>query len=259
MKNSLKTLAGALSLVVCGAALGETDLDKLQAARLTPTNSLYSEAMTARTPEAVATDAENAAPVSLTAVPVSRPKKYKKQDLVTLVVRQDSEATSNATATLARKQDFNFALQQFLEFARFAGTGGIGNVANPGKLPEVKFKFDNQRNADATNGRTDHMALRITAKIIDVKPNGTLVVEAVAHIRNDREEQTMRLSGVARAEDIAADNTLLSTQLADLNLTKDTKGEVRDGDAAQLPQQDHRQGGAVTSVRFFSVQCPETV
>ena len=230
MNTSLKYLAlMAATLATGGVALGDPELDKLQALRQQPVGSIYSQALAARMPEAVGTEGEAAVPVSLTAVQVNRPKKYKKHDIVAIVVRQDSEATSNATATLTRKQDFDFALQQFLEFARFAGTAGIGNVANPSKLPEVKFKFDNERNADATNGRTDHMSLRIAAEIIDVKPNGTLVVEAVAHIRNDKEEQTMRLSGVARAEDIAGDNSLLSTQLANLNLTKDTKGEVKDG------------------------------
>jgi flagellar L-ring protein precursor FlgH len=206
-----------------------TEVDRLQAMRLQPTGSLYSHAMAARTPEAVATPGEAQAPVSLTAVPPARPKKYKKNDLVAIIVRQDSEASTSATTDLKRKQDFDFAIEQFLEFARFAGTGGIGNVANPGKLPEIKFKFDNSRNADANNARNDHMSARITAKIVDVKPNGTIVVEATAHIRNDREEQTIRLSGVARSEDITVDNTLLSTQLADLNLVKETKGEVKDG------------------------------
>ena len=228
--NSMQIVAGLSAAALCGAAFAEpTDLEKLQQMRSQPTSSIYNQAMTARTPDAVATESEGVSALSLTAVTLPRPRKYKKHDLVAIVVRQDSEATTNATNNMSKKQQYDFALQQFLEFARFAGTAGIGNVANPGKLPEVKFNFDNERTADATNARTDHMALRLTAEVVDVKPNGTLVLEAVAHIRNDREEQTMRLSGMARAEDVAADNTLLSTQLANLSLSKDTKGEVIDG------------------------------
>jgi flagellar L-ring protein precursor FlgH len=41
--------------------------------------------------------------------------------------------------------------------------------------------------------------------------------------------QHYTLTGVCRAEDIAADNTILSTQMANLTLNRKTKGEVRDG------------------------------
>ena len=64
---------------------------------------------------------------------------------------------------------------------------------------------------------------------MDVKPNGTMVVEATAHITVDKEEQLFRLSGVCRVEDLTVDNTILSTQLADLTISKQTRGEVRDG------------------------------
>jgi flagellar L-ring protein FlgH len=37
------------------------------------------------------------------------------------------------------------------------------------------------------------------------------------------------MSGVCRAEDVGVDNSVLSTQLANLSLSKQTAGEVRDG------------------------------
>jgi flagellar L-ring protein precursor FlgH len=47
-------------------------------------------------------------------------------------------------------------------------------------------------------------------------------------IQTDEEEQSVILSGVCRAEDITADNTVLSTQLHDLTVRKTHKGAVRD-------------------------------
>jgi len=61
-----------------------------------------------------------------------------------------------------------------------------------------------------------------------VKPNGTMVIEAVKHIIVDKEEHTIKLSGICRIEDVASDNTVLSTQMADLELSKQSKGEVHD-------------------------------
>ena len=52
-----------------------------------------------------------------------------------------------------------------------------------------------------------------TAEVLDVKPNGTLVLQARKRIKTDDEEQVFVLSGTCRAEDITADNTILKTAL----------------------------------------------
>lgn len=191
--------------------------------------SLFKQAQSRRATEAMVAEPEQRAPVSFTAVGPTTPRKFKKHDVVQIIVREESQTTTNATAQSNKKQTFDFQLQQFLELGRFAGTMGLGNVANPGKLPEIKFNYDNQGSADASHDRKDSMTMRLAAKVIDVKPNGTMVLEAVRHLRTDKEEQIMRLSGTCRVEDVTVDNTILSTQLADLNLSKDTKGDVRNG------------------------------
>jgi flagellar L-ring protein precursor FlgH len=60
-----------------------------------------------------------------------------------------------------------------------------------------------------------------------VKPNGTLVLQGRKKITTDDEYQQFLITGIARAEDVTADNTVLSTQLADFNLRKTHKGAVR--------------------------------
>jgi flagellar L-ring protein precursor FlgH len=63
---------------------------------------------------------------------------------------------------------------------------------------------------------------------MDVKPNGNLVLSATKHVKMDEEEQYFTLTGVCRAEDVTADNTILSTQLENLDFVKTTKGAVHD-------------------------------
>ena len=110
-----------------------------------------------------------------------------------------------------------------------SGVPTVGVVGSPNKLPEIKFKYNNDRQSDAEQQRQDSLSARISATVLDVKPNGTMVIEAVKVITVDKEEQTFKLTGLCRVEDITPDNTILSTQLANLNLSKQTKGEVRDG------------------------------
>src|SRR5690606_24123486 len=80
---------------------------------------------------------------------------------------------------------------------------------------------------DGAQERRDTITARITAKVLDVKPNGQVVLEARSSIISD-EEQVMLISGVCRAEDITLTNTVQSTQLADLRLEIHHSGELRE-------------------------------
>ena len=170
------------------------------------------------------------APVSFTSVSAPRPKKFKKNDLVTIVVQEDSAYTSNAQSQSQKQQDFDLALQSWFQL-HTSGNGlpKVAGVGSSGTLPEAKFKYDNNRQNQATQDRTDSLSLRIAATVVDVKPNGTMVLEAGKDIVVDREVQHYHMSGVCRAEDITPDNTLLSSQLANLSMNKQTSGEVKDG------------------------------
>jgi flagellar L-ring protein precursor FlgH len=53
-------------------------------------------------------------------------------------------------------------------------------------------------------------------------------LQAIKDIRTDEEEQRMILTGICRAEDVTADNTVLTTQLFDLELTQTHTGAVND-------------------------------
>ena len=71
------------------------------------------------------------------------------------------------------------------------------------------------------------MTTRLTAKIIDIKPNGLLVLEARRFMRTDEETVSIALTGMCRSADVGADNSVLSTNMHDLRLVKEHKGEIR--------------------------------
>jgi flagellar L-ring protein precursor FlgH len=192
--------------------------------------SLFKMGMDATPPSGPEGTAGQAQPTSYISVQPTKPKRYQKNDIVTVVVRQDSQSTTNGTANSKKTQDFDLAFQQFLQLGTTAnGVPMATNVSNPSSLPEIKFKYANDRQSDASQNRQDSLAWRISATVVDVKPNGTIVLQATAHLSVDKEQQDYTLSGICRVEDIAVDNTILSTQLADLSVSKQTKGEVRDG------------------------------
>ncbi len=160
---------------------------------------------------------------SLTAVPPPPPKTYKVNDLVTIIVRQSLQWEAESDLGTQRKWDIKSELEAFPKFTE----GGIGaSMFRRGK-PNLEYKYNNKVKNKGDASREDKLTTRLTAKIIDVKPNGQLVVEGRGKITHDEEVSEITLTGTCRKEDITADNTVLSTQVAELDVVVNNQGALR--------------------------------
>jgi flagellar L-ring protein precursor FlgH len=160
---------------------------------------------------------------SIIAVRPPKPREFRVDDFITVIVREQRNYSADGTANARRQANLKSELDAFLKFTG----GGVGAAAFRRGKPNIEYKgtFD-QRN-DAESEREERMTTRITAQIIDIKPNGNLVFEARKSIRHDDEISTMTLTGACRKVDITADNTVLSTQVADLTINVRNTGNVR--------------------------------
>ncbi|WP_428938119.1 flagellar basal body L-ring protein FlgH [Fontivita pretiosa] len=177
---------------------------------------------------AAAQDANQArlADVSFFAVPEQQPRTIRKHDLITIIVREESEYKSEGSTDLKKEASIEAQLEEFirLKLRNMEVEGGAIGSTPPAIKADAKRDFK----GEATVDRSDRFVMRVTAEVIDVKPNGNLVLQARQRIKTDEEEQMFILSGVCRAEDVTPDNTVLSTQMFDKELTKTHKGAVRD-------------------------------
>jgi flagellar L-ring protein precursor FlgH len=74
----------------------------------------------------------------------------------------------------------------------------------------------------------EEVLYRIAATVVDVLPNGNLVLEAQKEIQTNREVWTYTLTGTIRSQDINRDNTALSENIANLQIKKTQSGKVYD-------------------------------
>lgn len=160
---------------------------------------------------------------SLIAVKEQEPRKFKVNDLITIVVRVQTQYEADGKANARRQSNLTSELEAFIKFTG----GGIGATPFRRGKPNIGYSGTfNQRN-DAESEREDRLTTRITGKIIDVKPNGNLVVEARSSMHHDDEQHDMTLTGTCRSIDITPDNTVLSTQVSNLDIDIVTKGSIR--------------------------------
>ncbi|WP_432799089.1 flagellar basal body L-ring protein FlgH [Poriferisphaera sp. WC338] len=163
---------------------------------------------------------------SFIAVELPEMRQFAKHDLVTIIIQESASADFSSSLETNKEVKVNGSIT---DFPRFDLAKLIqfqlqpNNITNPVK---VGVDFKNEFTGDGDLSRTEKLTGRIQARIIDVKPNGTLVLEARKYTQVDKESVTMILTGTCRAEDITAANTILSYQLEGLHLVKQHEGEL---------------------------------
>jgi flagellar L-ring protein precursor FlgH len=163
--------------------------------------------------------------VSFFSVPEAKPRTIKKHDLVTIIVDENSQYSSNGSTAMQKEADFDAKVTAMVRLS-LQNLALSENSVNTN--PEIGTTGTRDFTGTGAVNRSDTMTTRLTAEVLDVKPNGTLVLQARQHIKTDDEEQTMILSGTCRVEDVLPDNTVLSTQMFDKDVTNSNKGAVRD-------------------------------
>jgi flagellar L-ring protein FlgH len=72
-------------------------------------------------------------------------------------------------------------------------------------------------------------------EVVDVLPNGMLVVQATRQLTFSQQTQIIKLRGLVRPEDVSAQNQVLSNAMTDLELEVTGKGIVSDSTYRQNP------------------------
>jgi flagellar L-ring protein FlgH len=163
--------------------------------------------------------------VAYGAVKAPEPRIIRKHDLVTVIVREQSEFKSQSSADMKKDAQLQAELTDFirLNLASLNLEPAIGSVK-----PKIDLSGSRDWKGDGSFDRKDQFTTRVQAEVLDIKPNGNVLLQARTKIVTDDEEQLFVLSGMIRAKDITPDNSVLSTQMFDLELNKQHKGTLRE-------------------------------
>ena len=195
--------------------------------------SLFSQGRTAPQPvinergeEIVVSTGATLRTVSLISVEEPKPRKFNVHDLVTVIIREESSSKSENESELAKSAALKANIKQWMLYKekRLIPDEGIA-----GSTPSIDISGNAKIEGTGEVVRKDSFIARISAEIIDVKPNGVLVIEARNYVQMDQEKITMTLTGMVRPADVKADNTITSSNIANLAVTKKTEGIARDG------------------------------
>jgi flagellar L-ring protein FlgH len=178
-------------------------------------------------------DAENAQPLMLENTsflylppsPEAESRELRKEDIITVLVDYNSSMLSEGDAQSRRTANINAQLADWI------GIDGGDIFAAPQTRgdPTIAGNLNSQFRAQSDIELRDSLTFRIAAKIVDIRPNGNLVIEAHRRIQINEEVWLASLTGVVRRQSIGPDRVVRSDAIADLQIEKNEMGQVRDG------------------------------
>jgi len=163
---------------------------------------------------------------SYIAVQIPEPRQYAKNDLVTIIIRESFKTDLKASLDTEKEMKVEGEISDLIDLDKLLELVVEPDTFSQGN-PKVGVDMSNEFEGDGNYSRSESMTGRLTARIADVKPNGTLILEAKQTIVHDKEELVIILTGTCRAADITVDNTVLSTELYDLHMNKQHSGELK--------------------------------
>ena len=140
-------------------------------------------------------------------------------DAITIIVVEASQASNDAETSTGRSSDLS--------------VGASGSVGTS-EIPKVDLSLGtgNDFKGSGSTRTTGMIKTKISATIDSVLANGNLMIKGSRKISINGEEQLVYISGVVRSSDINADNSVLSYNISEAEITMEGSGMI---DSSQRP------------------------
>jgi flagellar L-ring protein FlgH len=144
-------------------------------------------------------------------------------DIVTILVQENNTASKDNSTQTSKKSSVDAAIEAFLYSPNASKL-----LTKKGQLPAMKLAGAQDFAGSGKISNSEKVAARIAVRVVDVLPNRNLVIEGARQIAFSGETQDAVLRGVVRVEDITANNTIFSYNIADATIKYVSKGTVTD-------------------------------
>jgi flagellar L-ring protein FlgH len=135
-------------------------------------------------------------------------------DIITINIVEVSQASEQAGTDLTKKTTVAAGIPNY--FGWEIKYPNNHPYINPAAL--VTANTQNDFSGGGKTTRTGSLTATISAKVVDVLPSGNLAIEGKRELYINNEKKEILLQGVVRPRDIAYDNSVLSTHVADAKM-----------------------------------------
>ncbi|MEM9429028.1 MAG: flagellar basal body L-ring protein FlgH [Pseudomonadota bacterium] len=155
-------------------------------------------------------------------------------DILTVIIEINDEARIENSTARSRSGSENLGIPQLL---------GIPQILDP-RLPEGASSANladvTSNSSSAGEGsveRAEEITLRVAATVVQVLPNGHLVVQGNQEVRVNFELRDLQVTGIVRPEDISRQNTITYDKIAGARVSYGGRGQITDVQQPRYGQQ----------------------
>jgi flagellar L-ring protein precursor FlgH len=142
---------------------------------------------------------------------VAESKAYRPGDVLTVLIQENASAVSSADSRAQRNT---------------AVTGTVGSTDTG--LHTGRASAGTDSDGGGRTQRSGRLLATLSVRVVEVGPQGDLLVQGRQDLRINGETQSITLSGLVRPRDIAENNTVPSSRIADARVEFDGEGFVSD-------------------------------
>ncbi len=149
------------------------------------------------------------------------PSEIKVHDIITIEVDEKAEVIVNSRFNRQRNGAFTADLNKFLLFNN-------GNLEGMETDIGIDGSLQNRLQTLGTLTDTEGITYKIGATVVDVLPNGNLVLEARKSIRTNQDFFEYRLTGTVPAASVSVNRTVRTEKFANLDIIRMQRGKIFD-------------------------------
>ncbi len=139
-------------------------------------------------------------------------------DTITIIVSDKLNATSGGNSASARTSKANASISSLA--GKQSAVGALANLAGLSGATKL--------DGSGSTSRTNALTTTVSGRVLEVLPNGDLVIEATKDIGVNSEKHHIAISGIVRWSDVSSSNSVRSDHIGQLSIQLNGKGLVSD-------------------------------
>lgn len=146
-------------------------------------------------------------------------------DIIMVKIVENSSADKKASTTAKRTSQVTGGIGSFFGLGKWIQNHNANFTPSTTSLDAA---LTNNYNGTGETKRDSTVTATVSARVVDKTMNGNLVIRGYREVRVNDETQHIIVSGIIRPQDVGADNSILSTYIADARIETDGTGVLAD-------------------------------
>ena len=147
------------------------------------------------------------------------PKPHRIGDVLTILLQEQTSASKTAETSASKDDEISFDVPSIL---------GVAPTHNGSTLLSANIAPEREFSGEADSSQSNSLRGEITVTVVDILPNGNMVVQGEKWLTLNKGKEYIRIAGVVRPEDVSSDNTVTSSKLADAQIAYSGEGFLAD-------------------------------